>query len=29
MNIDQLREELKIDDGVKYEIYLVTFEFVL
>ena len=22
MNIDQLREELKIDEGVKYEIYL-------
>ena len=22
MNIDKLREELKIDEGVKYEIYL-------
>ena len=22
MNIDELREELKIDEGVKYEIYL-------
>ena len=22
MNIDQLREELKVDEGVKYEIYL-------
>ena len=22
MNIEQLREELKIDEGVKYEIYL-------
>ena len=24
MNIEQLREELKIDEGVKYEIYLAT-----
>ena len=22
MNIEQLREELKIDEGVKYEVYL-------
>ena len=28
MNIEQLREELKIDEGVKYEIYLEEVNFL-